>query len=73
MKLTTTAIINRTVRVFDLTEHTAPVPALRANLIHGGYDGTIWTGTAPQEGQRKARLGLFYRRTSGQFDLIHLA
>ena len=61
-----TATING--RTFEITENTAELRNLRADLIARGFDGTIWQGFSARTGrQRKDLHSMIYRTTAGQF------
>lgn len=61
-----TASING--RQFTLTENTAELRNLRADLQTRGFDGTIWEGFSARTGrQRKDLHSLIYRATDGRF------
>lgn len=62
-----TATING--RTFQLTENTAKLANLRADLIARGFDGTIWAGFSARTGrQRKDLNSMIYRSaTTGEF------
>jgi len=61
-----TATING--RTFELTENTAELRNLRADLISRGFDGTIWQGFSARTGrQRKDLHSMVYRTEAGQF------
>jgi hypothetical protein len=61
-----TATING--RSFQITENTAELRNLRADLIARGFDGTIWQGFSARTGrQRKDLHSMLYRTASGEF------
>ena len=61
-----TATINN--RSFQITENTAKLANLRADLIARGFDGTIWQGFSARTGrQRKDLHSMLYRTVSGEF------
>jgi hypothetical protein len=61
-----TATING--RTFELTENTAELRNLRADLQTRGFDGTIWEGFSARTGrQRKDVRALIYRAKAGHF------
>jgi len=61
-----TATING--RTFQITENTAELRNLRADLISRGFDGTIWQGFSARTGrQRKDLHSIIYRTKAGQF------
>lgn len=63
----TTALVNKTMRTFELVQQTVG-ESLKRDLIARGWDGTAWIGTAKAEGKRKECVALFYRGVNGQFD-----
>jgi len=62
-----TATING--RAYQLTENTAELRNLRADLIRRGFDGGIWEGYSARTGrQRKDLHSMIYRSaTTGEF------
>jgi hypothetical protein len=61
-------------RQFTLTENTAELRNLRADLQTRGFDGTIWEGFSARTGrQRKDLHSLIYRATDGRFITTHPA
>lgn len=61
-----TATING--RTFELTENTAELRNLRADLQTRGFDGTIWEGFSARTGrQRKDLHSLIYRTHDGRY------
>jgi hypothetical protein len=59
----TVTINNRT---FQLTENTAELANLRADLQTRGFDGTVWFGFSACTGrQRKDLNSLIYRTAAG--------
>jgi hypothetical protein len=60
----TVTINNRT---FQLTENTAELANLRADLQTRGFDGTVWFGFSARIGrQRKDLNSLIFRTASGR-------
>lgn len=59
-------------RTYDLTEITG-TPALSADLVRRGFDGTVWMGESlPVGRQRKVVIhAMFYRSKSGEFVCAH--
>lgn len=64
--MTTTMTINRTVRIFTMTE-TESGPNYAAHLIANGFDGRVYLGTSPASGRKREVQALFLRRASGEF------
>jgi hypothetical protein len=61
-----TATING--RTFQITENTAELRNLRADIVSRGFDGTIWQGFSARTGrQRKDLHSMIYRTEAGQF------
>jgi len=61
-----TATING--RTFELTENTAELRNLRADLVSRGFDGTVWQGFSARTGrQRKDLHSMVYRSVAGEF------
>ena len=61
-----TATINN--RTFQLTENTAELANLRADLQARGFDGTVWFGFSARTGrQRKDLNSLIFRTASGGY------
>jgi hypothetical protein len=61
-----TATINR--RTFQITENTAELRNLRADIANRGFDGSIWQGFSARTGrQRKDLHSMIYRTKAGQF------
>jgi len=61
-----TATING--RTFQLTENTAELRNLRADMISRGFDGSIWQGFSARSGrQRKDLNSLIWRKADGEF------
>ena len=58
-------------RAYTLTENTADLPALRADMIGRGFDGTIWNGVSVRTGrQRRDIHAMFWRSAkTGEFVL----
>ena len=65
---TATAMINRRPVEFTVTQHNAG-GALCKHLLASGFDGTVWTGSAPATARRGEKHAMFYRTTSGKFVL----
>jgi hypothetical protein len=63
---TTTQLINKSIRTMTLEEFEAG-QHLKAELLNKGFDGTVWIGSCPKEGRKKAGTALFYRRNDGTF------
>ena len=63
---TTTAIINRRPVEFTLTPYNAG-EALCKHLLASGFDGTVWTGSAPATARRGEKHAMFYRTPAGVF------
>jgi len=64
--MTTTQLINKSVRTLSMTQMEVG-PNTQANLISQGFDGTMWMGECPAEGRKKTVSALFYRNTCGAF------
>ena len=61
-----TATINS--RTFELTENTADLANLRADLQPRGFRGTVWFGFSARTGrQRKDLNSLIFRTTDGRY------
>ncbi len=63
---TATAIINRRPVEFTVTQHNAG-GALCKHLLASGFDGTVWTGSAPATARRGEKHAMFYRTPAGVF------
>lgn len=59
-------------RTYTLTQNTADLPALRADMINRGFDGTIWNGVSVRTGrQRRDIYAMFWRSAkTGEFVLM---
>ena len=66
----TTTINNRE---FTLTENTAELANLRADMITRGFDGTIWSGFSARTGRQKKDLHSMIWRSAktGAFVIIN--
>jgi hypothetical protein len=66
MSTTTTQIVNKNTRTFDLKKQ--PVgDNLKADLLRRGWDGTAWVGVSASNGRTKEATALFYRKPNGDF------
>jgi hypothetical protein len=65
-----TATINK--RTFTLTENTAKLASLRADMINRGYDGTIWNGFSARTGRQHKDLHSMIWRSAktGEFVIV---
>ena len=63
---TATAMINRRPVEFTITQVNAG-GKLCQHLIASGFDGTVWTGSAPATARRGEKHAMFYRTPAGQF------
>lgn len=63
---TATAMINRRPVEFSVAQCTAG-EALRKHLLASGFDGTVWTGSAPATARRGEKHAMFYRTPAGVF------
>ena len=61
---TATAMINRRSVEFTVTQHNAG-GALCKHLLASGFDGTVWTGSAPATARRGEKQAMFYRTPAG--------
>jgi hypothetical protein len=66
----TTTINNRE---FTLTENTAELANLRADMISRGFDGTIWSGFSARTGRQKKDINSMIWRSAktGAFVIIN--
>ena len=64
--MTTSQIVNSIARTFNLSEQVVG-SNLKADLIGRGWDGSAWIGVSPEDGKKKEKTALFYRKPHGQF------